>query len=156
MFGLVDRIFFGVKLKEVDGFIEKEVYIWLVVNEKMEIVFQKFQGGIELLKSIVLSFDDDNKQLIVKVKVMILERGDELEVKQNVDSFIVVSGDDKQKIDDNFKWEFYIKKIEDIFNLIENIGINIYDNKMEFKFIFLIVVRFLVEKFINKKNVFVI
>lgn len=122
----------------------------------MEIVFEKFQGGIELIKSIVLSFDDDNKQLIVKVKVMILDRGDKLEVKQNVDSFIVVNGDDKQKIDDNFKWEFYIKKIEDIFNLMENIGINIYDNKMEFKFIFLIVVRFLVEKFINKKNVFVI
>lgn len=100
MFGLVDRIFFGVELKEVDGFSEKEVYIWLIVNEKIEIVFQNFQGGIELIKSIVLSFNDDNKQLIVKVIVILLERWDELEVKQNIDIFVVVSGDDKQKVDD--------------------------------------------------------
>lgn len=96
MFELVDRIFFGVELKEVNGFIEKEVYIWYIVNEKIVIVLQKFQGGIELIKSIVLSFDDDNKQLIV----MILERGDGLEVKQNIDSFDVVKDDDKQEVDD--------------------------------------------------------
>lgn len=156
MSGPADRIPPGVESKEVDGLTEKEAHTRPAVNEKTETASQKSQGGTESPKSTVLSSDDDNKQPTVKAKVTTPERGDEPEVKQNADSPTVVSGDDKQKTDDNLKQEPYTKKIEDTLNSTENTGINIYDNKTEYKLTPSTVARPPAEKPINKKNVSVI
>lgn len=156
MSGPADRIPPGVESKEVDGLTEKEAHTRPAVNEKTETASQKSQGGTESPKSTVLSSDDDNKQPTVEAKVTTPERGDEPEVKQNADSPTVVSGDDKQKTDDNLKREPYTKTIEDTLNSTENTGINIYDNKTESKPTPSTVARPPAEKPINKKNVSVI